>query len=181
MHPITDVDWQTLLVPSVGLLELVLRGSAMYLFIFVAMRLFRRDSGGLSTADLLVVVLVADAGQNAMASEYHSLTEGVVLVGTIFAWNYGLDWLAFRFAAMRRLLHPPPLLLVENGRIHGRNLRSEMISRADLAEYLREQGIGDVSEVSRCYLEGDGHVSVIRRSTDDDAPAPKGRGVAGSS
>ena len=42
----------------------------------------------MSTADLLVVVLVADAAQNAMASEYKSITEGVVLVATIFAWNY---------------------------------------------------------------------------------------------
>jgi uncharacterized membrane protein YcaP (DUF421 family) len=164
MHPITAVDWHSMLVPSVSLLELVLRGSALYLLVFAAMRVFRREAGALSTADLLVVVLVADAGQNAMASDYHSLTEGVVLVATIFAWNYGLDWLAFRFPAMRRLLSPPPLLLVENGRIHRRNLRAEMISRTDLAEYLREQGIDDVSQVSRCYLEGDGHVSVIKHS-----------------
>ena len=167
MHPITAVDWHSMLVPSVSLLELVLRGSALYLLVFAAMRVFRREAGALSTADLLVVVMVADAGQNAMASDYHSLTEGVVLVATIFAWNYGLDWLAFRFPAMRRLLSPPPLLLVENGRIHRRNLRAEMISRADLAEYLREQGIDDVSQVSRCYLEGDGHVSVIKHSPPD--------------
>jgi uncharacterized membrane protein YcaP (DUF421 family) len=174
MHSMMDVDWQSVLVPSVGLLELVLRGSAMYLFIFAAMRLFRRDSGALSTADLLVVVLVADAGQNAMASEYHSLTEGVVLVATIFAWNYGLDWLAFHYPVMRRVLNPPPLLLVEDGRIHRRNLRSELISRDDLTELLREQGIEDVSDVSRCYLEGDGHVSVIKR-TDGDTSPPKER------
>ena len=37
------------------------------------------------------------AAQNAMASEYPSLTEGVVVIATIFCWNYGLDWLAYRF------------------------------------------------------------------------------------
>jgi uncharacterized membrane protein YcaP (DUF421 family) len=80
MHPITAVDWRALLVPSVSLLELVLRGSAMYLIVFMAMRIFRRQAGALNTADLLVAGLVADAAQNAMASEYRSLTEGVVLV-----------------------------------------------------------------------------------------------------
>jgi uncharacterized membrane protein YcaP (DUF421 family) len=141
--------------------------------VFAAMRIFRREAGALSTADLLVVVMVADAAQNAMASDYHSVTEGVVLVGTIFAWNYGLDWLGYRFPAMQRLLNPPPLLLVADGRIHRRNLRAEMLTTADLAEHLREQGIEDVAEVRRCYLESDGHLSVIKRSTDDDG-APKG-------
>jgi uncharacterized membrane protein YcaP (DUF421 family) len=170
MHAITAVDWHQLLVPTVGLLELVVRGSVMYLFVFAAMRVMRRDSGALSTADLLVVVLIADAAQNAMASEYQSLTEGIVLVSTIFAWNYALDWLGYRYGAMHRLLNPPPLLLVDNGRIQRRNLRAEMLTLEDLAEHLREQGIEDVSQVSRCYLEGDGHLSVIKRSADDAQP-----------
>jgi uncharacterized membrane protein YcaP (DUF421 family) len=175
MHPITAVDWRSLLTPTVSLLELFVRGSVMYLLVFVAMRLFRRESGALSTADLLVVVLVADAAQNAMASEYHSITEGAVLVGTIFGWNYCLDWLGYRFPRVHRLLNPPPLLLIENGRINPRNLRSEMLTRADLAEYLREQGIEDFADVSRCYLEGDGHLSVIRRSSRGDTPPPRKR------
>ena len=175
MHPITAIDWHALFVPTVSLLELVLRGSVMYLFVLVAMRLFRRDAGALSTADLLVVVLVADAAQNAMASEHHSLTEGAVLNATIFAWNYGLDWLAYRYPRVHRLLNPPPLLLIENGRLQGRNLRAEMLTKADLAEQLREQGIEDFAEVRRCYLEVDGHLSVIRRSKDEKPPPRKSR------
>jgi uncharacterized membrane protein YcaP (DUF421 family) len=178
MHPITAVDWHALLVPTVSLLELVLRGSAMYLFVFAAMRLFRRESGALSTADLLVVVLVADAAQNAMASEYHSLSEGAVLVATIFTWNYGLDWLGYRFPRVHRLLNPPPLLLIKHGRVQWRNLRAEMLTKADLAEHLREQGIEDFAEVSRCYLESDGHLSVIKRTKDGEAPPPKRRSGA---
>ena len=94
-------------------------------------------------------------------------TEGAVLVATIFAWNYGLDWLAYRYPRVHRLLNPPPLLLIENGRLQGRNLWAEMLTKADLAEQLREQDIEDFAEVRRCYLEGDGHLSVIRRSKDE--------------
>jgi uncharacterized membrane protein YcaP (DUF421 family) len=147
----------------------------MYLLVFAAMRLFRREAGALSTADLLVVVLVADAAQNAMASEYHSLPEGAILVATIFGWNYGLDWLAYQYPRVRRVLNPPPLLLIENGRLKPRNLRAEMLTKAELAGHLREQGIEDFAEVSRCYLEGDGHISVIKRSTDGDPQPPKER------
>ena len=101
-----------------------------------------------------MVVLVADAAQNAMASEHHSLTEGAVLVATIFAWNYG--WRLAYCIRVNRSLNPPPLLLIENGRLQGRNLRAEMLTKADLAEQLREQGIEDFAEVRRCYLEGTG-------------------------
>lgn len=179
MHPIAAVDWHNMLVPTVSLLELILRGSVMYLVIFVAMRVFRRQPGALSTADLLVVVLVADAAQNGMASEYHSLPEAIVLVGTIFAWNYGLDWLAFRFPAIRRLIDPPPLLLVSDGRVIRRNLRAELLTMNDLAEHLREHGVTDVTEVRRCYIESDGHVSVIKRKAGDDDDDAESDSAAG--
>ena len=167
MHPILEIDWHELFVPTVSLLELVLRGSAMYLGILVLMRVLRREAGALSTTDLLVVVLVADAAQNAMASEYHSVTEGAVLVATIFGWNYLLDWLAFRYPWVHSLLHPAPLLLVKDGRVQRRNLRTEMLTLDDLKEQLREQGVADVAEVKECYLEPDGRLSVIKQGGQD--------------
>ena len=170
---IAQIDWHNMLVPTVSLLELVLRGSGVYLGILVLMRVLRRDAGALSTADLLVVVLVADAAQNAMASEYHSITEGAVLVATIFGWNYLLDWLGYRYPWLHSLLHPAPLLLVKDGRVHRRNLRSEMLTMGDLKEQLREQGVAEFAEVKRCYLESDGRLSVIRSSGEDPPPEPK--------
>ena len=127
----------------------------------------------MSTADLLVIVLVADAAQNAMAAEYKSITEGIVLVATIFAWNYALDWLGYRYRWVYRLLHPAPLLLVKDGRVQRRNLRSELLTLDDLREQLREQGIDDVGQVKRCYLEADGHLSVIRQEPGEAPPRRK--------
>src|SRR5918992_989895 len=173
MHFLALINWHELFVPSVNPLELVLRGSVMYLLILALMRVLRREPGALSTPDLLVIVLVADAAQNAMASEYRSLTEGAILVATIFAWNYGLDWLAFRSRWVHRLLNPPPLPLIKSGRVQRRNLRSEMLREADLAEQLRQQGVEDFAEVKRAFLEPDGHLSVIRYSDEDeDRPPP---------
>jgi uncharacterized membrane protein YcaP (DUF421 family) len=178
MQPILDIDWHGLLVPTVSLLELVLRGSAVYLGILVLMRVLRREAGALSTADLLVVVLVADAAQNAMASEYHSITEGAVLVATIFGWNYLLDWLGYRYSWFRSLLQPAPLLLVKDGRVQRRNLRSEMLTIGDLKEQLREQGVSELAQVKRCYLEADGRLSVIRQSGEDQPPTEPKRAIS---
>ena len=133
----------------------------MYLVILVIFRLFRRNSGSLAVSDLLVVVLIADAAQNGMAGEYRSLSEGIVLVGTIVAWSVGLDWLGYHSRFIAWVLHPPPLLLVRDGRIQVRNLRSEFITRNDLLEQLREHGVEGVGQVNQCWLESDGNFSVI--------------------
>jgi uncharacterized membrane protein YcaP (DUF421 family) len=161
-----SIDWRAILIPSGNILELVARISLMYLFILAGFRLFRRDAGSLAMSDLLVVVLIADAAQNGMAGEYRSLTEGVVAVATIFSWNYALDWLAYHNRFVYWLLHPPPLLLVDQGKIHRRNLRAQLVTKEDLLEQLREQGIDDIAMVKACSLESDGHISIIKFEED---------------
>lgn len=166
---LAGINWHNLFVPSESLLELFLRGSLMYLFILALLRVFRREAGSLSVPDLLVVVLVADAAQNGMAAEYRSLTEAAVLVGTIFLWNYVLDFLSYRSPAIYRLLHPDPLPLVLNGKIQRKNLKSEMLTLDDLMGQLREQGVENVREVKRSFIESDGHLSVIKYKASENA------------
>jgi uncharacterized membrane protein YcaP (DUF421 family) len=158
------IDWNEMFVPSGNVLELVVRASVMYLLILAGFRVFRRDAGSLSVSDLLVVVLIADAAQNGMAGNYRSITEGIVIVATIFAWNYALDWLAFNSPFFYWLLNPPSLMLIRNGRIQYGNLRTALMTIEDLLEQLRERGIEDVTGVKECSMESDGRISVIKRS-----------------
>ena len=172
MNPL-HIDWHGVWVPTVGLLELFFRGTVMYLGILAAMRMLRRQKGALSSADLLVVILVADAAQNAMSAQYNSLTEGIVLVSTIYFWEYVLDALAFRFPAFRKLLNDPPLPLVKDGKLQRQNMRKEMLTRDDVMEQLREHGVNDIAQVKQCALESDGHFSVIKLGDDDGGNLPR--------
>jgi uncharacterized membrane protein YcaP (DUF421 family) len=168
MEMLWQVDWKAAFVPTVSVAEIVLRGSFIYLFLFFVLRVLRREAGAIGISDLLVVVLVADAAQNAMSSEYKSITEGAVLVGTIVAWDYFLDWVGYRFPAARRLLRPAALPLVVDGRMLRRNMRRELITEEELMSQLREQGVESLDEVKRCCLEGDGHISVIKKESKGD-------------
>jgi len=157
------MDWAWLVDFNVPVWELILRGSAMYWFLFLIFRLvLRRDVGTVGVADVLLVVLVADASQNAMTGGYTSVAEGAVLVGTLVGWNLALDWTAFRFAWAYRLIEPPPLLLIRRGRVLHKHLRAEMIPIAELRAHLREHGIESFAEVKSARLESDGQFSVIR-------------------
>jgi uncharacterized membrane protein YcaP (DUF421 family) len=168
MKTLFGIDWQHFFLPSVALAELILRGSLIYLGIFALMRFVRkREAGTIGLPDLLMTVLIADAAQNAMAAEYHSITEGAVLIATIVFWNYALDWLGHRFPRVERLLHPPPLLLVRDGRLLRRNMRQELVTEEELMSHLRQHGIAELAQVKEAYMEGDGQISVIPR----DEPA----------
>jgi uncharacterized membrane protein YcaP (DUF421 family) len=163
-----NLEWDQLFGFSVPPLELVVRGSAMYLFLWLLFRVvIKRRVGAIGMADLLVLVIIADAAQNGMAGTYTSITDAFVIVGTIVAWNHLLDWLNYRFAPLRQLLEPPPLLLIDHGRVLWRHLRIELISREELLSKLREHGITDPAEVEKAYLEPDGEISVIERRRND--------------
>jgi len=159
-----SIDWGALFIPSVPVAETILRGSVVYLILVALMRIRRREAGGIGITDLLLVVVIADAAQNAMSGEYKSITDGMILLGTIGVWDYGLDWLAYRVPAVRGLLRARALPLIVDGRIQRRHLKSEMITEEELMAQLREQGVERMEEVKRCCLEGDGHISVIRKT-----------------
>ncbi len=163
MDWLLHVEWREVFVPRMSVAEMFLRGTAVYFMLLAFLRVLRRESGAIGITDLLVVVLIADAAQNAMAGDYVSITEGAMLVGTIAVWDYALDYLGYRSPFVARLLRPAPLPLVEDGRMVRRNMRREMITEEELLSQLRQHGVEGVSQVKRACLEGDGSVSVIRR------------------
>jgi uncharacterized membrane protein YcaP (DUF421 family) len=100
-------DWGSIIDPNTPVVEIFLRGSIIYLTLFVVLRVvIKREAGGLGITDLLVIVLIADATQNGMAGNYNSVTDGLLLAATIISWSYVMDWASFRFPAVRRLIEP---------------------------------------------------------------------------
>ena len=81
---------------------------------------------------MLLIALIADAAQNGMAGDYHSIPTGVLLVATLMFWNVFLEWVGFHWQFFDRLIDPPPLTLVKNGRMLRENMRKELISEDDL-------------------------------------------------
>ena len=158
------LHWGELFGLSVPPLELVVRGSALYLFLLVLFRVvIKRRMGAIGMADILVLVIISDASQNAMAGEYKTVTDGFILISTIIAWNYLFDWAGYHFPRLQKLLEPAPLLLNRDGRVLRRNLRVEYVSDQELESQLREHGVDDPAEVEKAYLEPDGQFTVIKK------------------
>ena len=155
-------------------LELMLRGSVIFWFLFLVFRLvLRRDVGSMGVTDFLFVVLLGDAAQNGMVGNATSTSDCIVLISTLVFWNALLDILSWRFRAVEKLVVSQRLTLVRDGRMVRRNMRREYISVEELMSKVREHGLDDLADVKRMYLEGDGEISVIKRKdAPGDAMAP---------
>lgn len=165
MNDFLDVDLVNLFTLTVPLAEILIRGTATYWFLFLIFRfVVRRDIGAVGIADILILVIVADASQNAMAGEASSIADGMVLVATLIGWNLFFDWVSFQFPAIGRIAMPSSLALIKDGKILRRNMRKEFISEDELWQKLREQGVDSLDQVKNMYLEPDGNFSVIKRT-----------------
>ena len=171
MDKIFQVDWQSVFVPTESLLEVIIRGTIMYLVMFALLRIFRRQAGSFSIADLLVIVVIADAAQNGMAGDSKSVTESVLLIGTIILWDFFLDWLGFKSKIFERILESEKLQVIEDGKFLRRNMRKEMITLEELESQMRQSGIETVGEVKTAWLESDGHFSFIKKEESGEQPS----------
>jgi uncharacterized membrane protein YcaP (DUF421 family) len=154
-------DWLEVFVPHTPLLELVVRGSMLYLAILLLMRfMLRRAAGELDRMDLVFLLLLSEAAQPGFG-EYRSVGDTVVVIVTLMTWSHVLNALSYHVPMVERLLDPPPLQVVRNGRMLRRRMRREYLTEDELMRRLREEGIEDLKEVRAAYVEADGAISII--------------------
>jgi uncharacterized membrane protein YcaP (DUF421 family) len=153
-----------LFTPEMSLPEVAVRGTLVYVFLVLLFRvILRRQAGKVSLSDLLVVAIVAGVWRNPLVRDAYSVTDGMLVVLTVVAWSYGLDWLGYHIPMMRKLLHPNPIRLVQDGSVLEENLARDLMTESQLHSKLRREGISDVRQVGGAWIEGDGHVSVVPR------------------
>jgi uncharacterized membrane protein YcaP (DUF421 family) len=158
-----EVDWSELLIPSGSLVAIAVRGTAIYLVLFLLMRFLpRRTIGQASASDLLIIVLIADAVQNGMADEYRSITEGLLLAAVIIGWALLIDWLDYRFPRLH-LATGREVMLIEDGQLLRRNMARQLITEDEVLSQLRLHGLDSPAQVRKGFIEGDGHFTLLLR------------------
>ncbi len=161
MDKIIGLNWHDMFIPSQSLLEMFVRGTITYWFIYLCLRLFRRGTGQLSISDLLLITMISDASQNAMAGTYNSISEGAILISTLMLWDYVIDWMGYKKILFGKLGRPDPILLIRNGRLLRANMDKQLMDVDELEGLLREKDVDDYKKVKMCYLESTGNISVV--------------------
>ena len=162
-------------IPDLGsdLLSVIVRTAIVYVCLVLGFRfLGKREAGQLSTLDLVVLLVIANAVQNAMVGENTSLIAGLIAAGVILTLDLLLHKAADRWPWLRNALDGEPTLLVDHGRVLFDNLRKEGISDRELAVALRQNQLMSADEALFVFLETNGQISVIPRRDDDDQAPP---------
>ena len=148
------------------IIDVALRTSVVYLFLIICIIIIgKTELSQLSIIDLVLVLLISNAVQNAMVGEHTSLSAGLVSAGVLFLLNYTLKLLKFRYKPINALLQGHPVMLIYEGRIQQANMARVKFTGDELLTAVREHGIMDISEVEMAVLETDGNISVITSST----------------
>lgn len=145
-----------------GYLIIILRSTCIYLFILIGIRIFGKNQlSQLNTADVILLILISNAVQNAMVGQDTSLLGGIVAASALFILNFVLKKAMFKSPKLKKIIEDEPLVLVKDGVINEKELARVEITIDELEETIREHGTDDFSKVKLVILEVDGNISVI--------------------
>lgn len=143
-------------------LEIIIRSAAVYLFMLVALRIFgKKELSQLNTADVILILLISNAVQNAMVGSDSSLYGGLAAATVLFTINFTLKRLMFKYKKFSDFLQEKPEILIHNGTLEFKTLSKLNITSDELREAMREHGVENFKDVKLAMLEIDGNISII--------------------
>jgi uncharacterized membrane protein YcaP (DUF421 family) len=163
MHDI----WSHLFVPSLPILEKIIRPIIIYFFLVLVFRLSgKRELVQLNPFDLVVLLTISNTVQNAIIGDDNSLAGGMIGATSLVITNYLVVRFLYDHRRLDQLVEGSPDVLIEAGKIRKQNLKRELITMSQLEAAARKQGFSSLSEVDQCILEPGGTLSFIGKKPD---------------
>lgn len=145
-----------------NLLAIVGRSIAVYLFILIALRITgKKELSQLTTSDIVLILLISNAVQNAMVGPDTSLIGGLCAAAVLFLVNIFLKKLLYKSKGFRTFMDQKPEVLIHNGKLDFKTLAHLEITNDELHEAMREHGVEHYKDVKWAILEMDGNISII--------------------
>ena len=149
---------------AVPVWELIVRGSVVYVFLLVLLRLTgKRQIGQLAPFDLVLLLVLSNSVQNSMNAGDNSLVGGLISAATLVALNYGVSYATFRSKKLEALIEGRPQVIIHNGRVFEEVMRSAKLTHHELSAALRRSGCTCAEDVQIAVLENNGSISIVAR------------------
>ena len=154
---------------SLPIAEKILRPIVVYVFLIVGLRLAgKRELAQLNPFDLVVLLTLSNAVQNAIIGEDNSVTGGVIGAGTLLVVNYLVVRFLYGHQRLDQLIEGAADVLIENGTVRMDRLTSELINLNELESAAHKQGFASLDEVDRAILEPGGSICFFARKPTPD-------------
>ena len=151
--------------PSLPWWEFVLRGVIVYMFLLVILRVTgKRQTGQLAPFDLVLLLVLSNAVQNAMNGGDNSVSGGIISATTLIALHYAVAFMTFKNKTLEAWIEGTPRTLIHNGVLNEEVMRSELLTRHELAAALRSAGCSEIGHIRVATLENNGQITVSLRA-----------------
>jgi uncharacterized membrane protein YcaP (DUF421 family) len=167
---------------SIPWYELILRGALVYIFLLVLLRVTgKRQVGQLSPFDLVLLLVLSNAVQNAMTGSDNSVTGGILCAVTLVILNYLVGLATFKSKRLEALVEGRPEILIHNGVLFPEVLERQKLTHHELNSALRAAGCACVEEVHFAIIENDGQITVQpRNKTESEIRSLKSNNLSGA-
>src|SRR5450432_2293355 len=152
----------TMWIMSLPWWEFILRGMIIYFFLIILLRLTgKRQIGQMAPFDLVLLLVLSNAVQNAMNGGDNSVIGGIISAITLVGMNWMVGYLTYKNKSIEALVEGRPEVLIHNGKLFTEALSREKLTHHEMMTALREAGCSCVEDVHAAILENDGAISVI--------------------
>ena len=152
--------------------ELILRSAVVYGFLLVLLRVTgKRQVGQLAPFDLVLLLVLSNAVQNSMNGGDNSLVGGLLSAAVLVGLNYLVGVATFRSKRLEGIIEGRPQLIIHDGKLFEDVLSRAQLTHHELHAALRQNGCTGVDEVHAAFLENNGSISVVPRSSVSGPPA----------
>ena len=148
--------------PPLFFVEVAVRTTVIFVYTLMLLRLLgKRGVAQLSLFEVTIIIGLGSAVGDPMFQADVPLLHSMLVIGIIVLLYRMFMALVRRSEKFQRFVEGTPTCLVTDGRIEVAAMNDERISTDDLLEILRAQGITQLGEVKRAYLEQSGKISVF--------------------
>jgi len=144
--------------------EFIVRAVIVYVFLLFILRLTgKRQTGQLAPFDLVLLLVLSNAVQNAMNGGDNSVLGGIVSATTLIALHYAVAFMTFKSKTLEAWIEGTPRTLIHNGVLNEAVMRSELLTHHELAAALRSAGCTGIEHIHVATLENNGQITVSLR------------------
>lgn len=150
-------------------MESVLRGVAIYLFVWLIFRIAgKRSLAQITTFDFVLLLIISEATQQALLGEDFSITNAFVVIVTMVGLDIGLSLLKQRWPFFDKLMEGAPLVIVEDGHPLRERMNKARVDEEDILTAARKlQGLERMDQIKYAVLERSGGISIVPKRGPD--------------
>lgn len=167
---VVPFDWARIFLgdtPPLFLLEIIFRTTVIFGWLLLLLRFTgKRGMAQLSPLELAIVIGLGSSAGDPMFYPEVPLLHAMLVMALVVGLQALMARLVIRSERVETFMEGVPVELVRDGVLSGRALEASNLSREDLFERLRAQGVRQLGEVQRAYFEQDGNLTVFTHAQD---------------